>query len=237
MPDDRTGKVADPDAAGQGGGSADPGKQADGDKMVPLTALEGAREELKTIKESNQSLQAQIDVYRANAANTQTQEQNNQLFSDLNDNDVVTVADVKKILTLQEQRLNQSTAQLSARQREPEYEKVIEKYLPGVLVQSPELAEAIRTSGNPVALALHLAKSSDAYRADKEAADLKAAGQDGNDPNNKGEGDQILENIQNKPGATSTGKGAGGGVSAVDKVLQMTDDELETRIQEVSSRA
>jgi len=234
MADEQTGTISQ-DAADKSGGSTDSHEQVDG-QMVPLSALEGAREELKSIKESNQALQAQVEVYRANQANIAQKQEDDAIFEGLSDNDVVTVADVKKILNVTNQRLTGMGAQLTARTKEPNYEQLIEKYLPGVLTQNPELADAIRTSKNPVALAVHLAKSSDAYREDDKKAKMKEAGAK-DEGDNKGDGDLILDNTQNKPGATSTGKGAGGGMSAVDKVLQMTDEELEAKIQEVSGRA
>ena len=220
---------------GDGQAAVDQVVDKDGNRMVPLSALEGVREELKQTKESAAMLKGQVELYRANGATTQHQDTEPELLEGLEDNDVVTAADVRKIMANQDAKFSAVARQLRTGIGAPDYETVIEKYLPIVLGENPELADAIKTSSNPVALALTLAKSSDKYRKDKQEADLKDAGNQKQE-GLKSEGDQILDNIQNKPGAASTGIGAGGGVSAVDKILKMSDDELEAKIAEIEAR-
>ena len=84
MPDDVSGVEGNQAAAGE-------------EKMVPLTALEGVRAELKESKEATQQLKGQIELYKANAAHTPVQEIPDDLDG-LKEDDVVTVADVKKIM-------------------------------------------------------------------------------------------------------------------------------------------
>ena len=238
MPDKPTGDVANPAAGDQ-------------DKTVPLSALEGVRTELKQAKEEGKTLQSQVELYKANAALTPDQQVQKPTdpLEGLDEGDVVTVADVKRIMGDQETRFLAVANQLKAGQGTKDYEQIIEKYLPSVITANPELAGAIKTSDNPVALALQLAKYSDAYRKDQVVIDLKQnVDKDGNpmvdkdgkpiDKDGKliSEGDQILAN-QEKPGSASAGAGAGGGISAVDKVLAMTDEELEAKIDEIGSRA
>lgn len=212
----------------------------DQDKTVPLSALEGVRTELKQAKEEGKVLQSQVELYKANAALTpdQSGQRQNDPLEGLEDGDVVTVADVKRIMGDQEVRYSAIANQLKAGQGTADYEQVIEKYLPSVISVNPALAGAIKTSDNPVALALQLAKSSDAYRKDQVETDLakdKGAKVD-KDGKPISEADQILAN-QEKPGSASAGAGAGGGISAVDKVLAMTDDELEAKIAEIGLKA
>ena len=207
-------------------GTGETGQAAVGqdDKMVPLTALEGVRAELKESKEATQQLKGQVELYKANAAHTPVQEVTDDLDG-LKEDDVVTVADVKRIMGTQTARFEAVANQLRAGQGAPDYEQTIEKYLPAVLAENPALAAAIKTSNNPVALALQLSKSSDAYRRDQQEKDLGGT----KESTIVSEGQQILDN-QNKPGAASAGAGAGGGVSNLDKMLAMTDEELEAKI-------
>lgn len=241
MPNEGTGDSAIQAAAGE----IDPNIIVEGEsgvRMVPLTALTGARSELKTVKEGAQVLQDQNDLYRANTAQAVQSEQSTvqadvDPFDGLEDTDAVTVADVRKVMSGLTTRFGAVAEQLKVGQGDPAYLQTIEKYLPGELAKDPDLAGAIKSSKNPALLALKISKGSEAFVKDQQDAALTAAA-DGSttETSSVDAAQQIIDN-QLKPGATSTGAGAGGGVNSVDFYKAMSDDDVEARIQKIQGNA
>jgi hypothetical protein len=141
---------------------------------VPLEALQAERAQ-------RQNLQEELRVIRDHIALMQSQQSQPQAtqkdeFDGVSEDDVLTVGELKKILSNKENQYQTSIQELKMAQKHPDYEQVVTQYLPEVLNQNPGLRKTLQSSQD-YELAYHLAKNSDAYRASskqvKKSADAE----------------------------------------------------------------
>ncbi len=199
------------------------------EEKVPVSAVKGIREELNQVKAQLQASQDQVRLYQANAPQQQPQSQEgtqskpDQVLEGMEDDDVITVADARKLARNLKAEVGTVLSELSMAARVPDYEEVISKHLPKVLQANPALAQAIRTSANPAILAYELGKTDPEYVKTKaQAAQQQVA-------------NQVEKNLK-EPGSASAAGGGGGGLSQADQFARMSDDDLEKHIANVKNR-
>ena len=256
-----TGAQADPAAGGQGAQGQPTGDHQE--EMVPVSVVQGIRTELNDQKRLNESLQDQINLYKVNAVTGQQQPgpagpaapQQGDAFEGMGEDEVLTVADAKKIFGGLGTQLGNTIRDMQMGITNSDYATVVTKHLPNVLKTNPALAQAIRTSANPQLLAYTLAKTDPDYLkeqtgdtipsgleavlnranvpADMKATILKEFSGSGEsaDPNVQ----KIIENAE-KPGSAGAAAGASAGLTGADYYANMSDEELEKRIDDVKSR-
>lgn len=216
--------------SGEGEGSA-AGGQGEGDQegqTVPVNVLQSIRDELQTVKEQLQASQDQVRLYQANPPQGGQQQQHQvdqgaEGLTGMEDDDVITVADAKKLVTGLKAEVGAVIGEMAMAGQHSDYQSVISKHLPKVIQANPALAEAIRSSKNPYVLAYELGKTNPEYV--KEQAE-------------KGQQETVTTIEQNlgKPGSASAAGGGGGGISQVDQYAQMSDEDLEKKIEDVKTR-
>lgn len=207
----------------QGGGDLNAGK------TVPLADHQALRGEVETLKGQLQQTQEQLRIYQANPPTGQQgqgkkeQFQQSDVLSGMEEDDVITVADARKLIASIETRLGVVLGEMQFSTQKGDYQEMITKHLPNVIKANPALAQAIATSANPAVVAYELAKTDPEYqkKAVTDAAEREV--------------EQAKKNA-GKPGSASQAAGGGGGLSAVDMYAQMSDVDLEKKIADVKKR-
>ncbi len=202
----------------------------DDKKVVPLEALQAVREELQEEKARAKVMQQMLATYAANqTGGTQSRKEEDDPLSGMEEDDVLTVKDVRKIVSgltetikAQLRPVLQEVGEAKTASMYKDYSEVLEKYLPEVLKDNPALVQAIRASENPYATAYALAKLNPKY----------VAAQAGSGDGKKSDADKMLENLQ-KPGTSQQAGQSSGGLSKADHIAKMTDEEFEAHVQEV----
>ena len=126
-------------------------------KMVPLEALQAERE-LRQAKDD------ELRVMKDHIALMQSQQpkQKDELDA-LDDGDVLTVGEGKKMLAQMTKQHQMTLEEMKMVQKNPDYQDVVSKYLPEVLKQNPGLRKTLQDSQD-YELAYYLAKNSEGYR-------------------------------------------------------------------------
>lgn len=137
-------------------------QQAEEEK-VPLSALQAERKQRQELQQNMKMLQEHLEVLRANRPQETPKEDQ---FSNLQDDDVLTVGEAKKFLGSLEKNYQMSIEELKMQQRNPDYSEIVSKYLPEVIAENPDLRDEIQRAKNPYKLAYYLAKKSDKYQTD-----------------------------------------------------------------------
>jgi len=194
--------------------------------------FEALRQEVANLKQQNELLSDQINLYRVNLPRGTSQEdpekpKEDDLFAGLEEDDVMTVADVKKIVTksigsLQGQ-FKKGLSEVQMALSYPDYSQVIREHLPNVLKTNPALAQAIRTSDSPHLIAYVLARSDPEF-VKKSTSDKQT-----------NEAQRIIDNAL-QTGSASQAGGGGGAQGQAEFYANLSDDALEKRIAEVKGR-
>jgi hypothetical protein len=206
-------------------------------KMVPLAALEDERGKRQALEEKVRNLEENMALYRANVPSPDARRETEppkekDLFEGMDEGDVMTVGEIKKIFKKQAEDFNKEKedfvqnvggriSEVQMMITNPDYKEVIEKNLPNVLKAKPYLAGAIKSSSNPFVLAYELGKLDPGYKA-KETGDKIDK-----------EAQKIIDNLE-KPQLGKTG--GAGGLDKVDAYARLTDEQLEERINQVKNR-
>jgi len=194
--------------------------------QAPQDLLQQVTQELEQLKQQNAALQAQLAFFGQQAGGEPTpQIQQQDPFEGLEDDDVLTVADVKRLMA-QVQRpavdpnLYKEIQMLKLSVQEPNWQDVIKNYLPDMINSNPLLGQMIQNAPNPLEAALHIAKLNPRYQQQQQAPQQQSQ--------------QIINQLINKP-ASPDQFGGGGGVSKADKIAAMSDEEFEKYVQDVLS--
>lgn len=129
------------------------------EEMVPISVVQAERKQRQELQENMRMLQDHLELLKANNKQPKKDE-----FSDLREDDVLTVGEAKKYISNLQNNYEMSIEELRMQQRHPDYSEVVTKYLPDVLKEDPELQDDIKRAKNPYKLAYKLAKQSDRYR-------------------------------------------------------------------------
>lgn len=194
-------------------------------RQVPVSVLNAMREEMKTIKDQNSLYQAQLAKTQEQQQQPQSQPQTNDPLSGREADDLISVADVRKILEANSANsqkhsaaLNSQIAKIGFIAEHPDYKDVLNN-LKNTMAGNNELANMlnaqIQSSNDPLQTAYAFAK---------------AIGVKTEQPKDAlSELDKILAN-QEKPGSPSAVSGGGGSVGAKSKYDIMTPDEFEQHL-------
>ncbi len=144
--------------------SSQPVQQAEGEQLVPLTALQAERRERQQLQENLKLMQDHMSLLQANTQKPQAKQGD---FEGRLDDDVLTVGEAKKFIQQFSKQQELAVEELKISQQHPDYNDVVRKYLPDVLKTDPELKDMIMSAPNPYKAAYHLAKRSDGYLQDQ----------------------------------------------------------------------
>jgi TolA-binding protein len=257
----KTGEETKVAGQNQDTGTGAAGQQQDGGntgedqgKKIEVTAdvLRAFRDEIKSLKDQNQLYRTQLQMamqQSTQAFQPQNAPQGTQIPAsqnrntgeisfDIDDDDVVTGADMKKILgglkkmPAGDPQVNAKIAHLETvirlNQTEPDWHQTINKYLPDLVQSDPEVWGIIQQSPNPIKAALMFAKTNPKYAAEHARnGGTPSAGDDIASTLEK-----MIENAGKPAGGKQTG---GGGASGVDRFANMTDEEFEAHMHKVIS--
>lgn len=215
---------------------------------VPVTVVQALRDELNQAKAQAMQYQQQAEVMRANAAAWQQNQQYVQPqappqqpadpFTGLRDDDVLTVADVKKIVErlpsaahapVVDNDLRLSVMKLEMAQADPQYETTIRTYLPEVLASDPTLRTVIAASPNPLKTALTLARANPKYIMARSSQQQSAPGAQLSPLDQLS---VILNNLE-KPGNPGQFGGASVGAGNAGRYAAMSDAEFDAHVKSV----
>lgn len=254
----KTGEETKVAGENQGTGTGAAGQQQEGGntgddqgKRIEVTTdvLRAFRDEIKSLKDQNQLYRTQLQMAMQNAAVPQNAPQGTQLPAshnqntgeinfDIDDDDVVTGADMKKILgglkrtPTGDPQVNAKIAHLETvirlNQAEPDWHQTINKYLPDLVQSDPEVWNIIQHSPNPLKAALMFAKTNPKYAAEHAANNgTPSAGDDIASTLEK-----MIENAGKPAGGKQTG---GGGAAGVNRFENMNDQEFDAHVDKVLS--
>lgn len=256
MSDHDTGVTA-PDAGVQGGGEtasqeAGTGQTQTNDqgpeetRQVPLSALMGVRDELKTYKEKATSLEGQLNNLKMQQrfsqpqpgrGPTQQQQAESDLLeslSDINDDEFVDKKAIAKVVRGLQQRMTQpqgneevanlrfELAKVQLSSKDPDYEKTIKTYLPEVAMQNPAIEQTLKampTKEQQLMAAHAFAMTNPKYQQAK-------TGTDNTKETLLDQLDKILNN-QSKPKNPAGAGGGGSVVDGADRVASMSSEEFD----------
>lgn len=145
----------------------DPTGSDDKEQNVPLSALQQERAQRQELQEQLRMIKDHLALLQANQTNQKGNPEDE--FEGLQDGDVMTVGEFKKIASKFNQQVQMSVGELRMIQQYPDYQEVVTKYLPEVLKQNPGLRASLEKSQD-YNLAYHLAKNSDSYRSAHKTA-------------------------------------------------------------------
>lgn len=230
--------VVEQAAAAQVADKGDAGQQvekaADEQVNVPLRVVTALKEELKQTKAQAKQFSEQLAAFNNQGRQepAKKEEPAKSPLDGLEDSDIVTVADVKKILKSTSGKNGALTSKLEHLQfsvDHPDYKEAIGK-LGTALKNDPDLAERIHSdikgSTNPLATAYNYAKlvsktptQSKAGKSDLDIMD---------------ELETIIAN-QKKPGSPAQVQGGGGAVSKAEKIKTMTPKEFDEHLERIKN--
>lgn len=203
----------------------------EGMEQVPVSVVKAIREELKNLKtvtaadkEERQRLMDELNMYKAQmAANTRQAPPPKAAdpFDGLDDDDVLTVAELKKIAPRLVPQQDPQEIEDRVRSKHADYDEVITNYLPKLIQKKPHLAAEIRRSNNPYQIAYDLATGTPEYILAQQKAE------------NTAKADKAEANAK-KPGSLSSVGGANR--RNTEFYDSLSDDELEKRIARVKRR-
>jgi len=144
----------------------EPDQTTEETKMVPLDALKSEREQRQGVQEELRLVKDHLTLIEANQR-TQMNPPKKDDFDGLDDGDVMTFGDVKKVFGKAQQDYQASIAELKISNKHPDYQEVVTKYLPEVLRKNPSLRGTLEKTQD-FGLAYHLSKNSDEFRNDNK---------------------------------------------------------------------
>jgi len=204
--------------------------EVDGKKVVPLDVVKKIRSELKAEKDAHAATRTAVNIIAQQQKPGQQADQvKDPVFGDLEDDDVLTVAQMRQILGTVQAQTTQAVSEATVASQHKDYHQVIQKYLPQLLKEKPHMAAAIRGAQNQFMVAYDLAKTTPAYLRDRaKARALREQGGEGGTAKER----QIRTNLR-KPGSGLSAGSNVGGSSRLDAVLAESDTDFESHVQRV----
>jgi len=188
-----------------------PPEQQQEEQTVPLAALQSERAQRQQLQEELQVIKDNVALMQANQRQA-TPEKSKDGWDDLEDSDVLTVGEAKKLYQRIDQSHQLSIEELRMTQKHPDYQEVVMQYLPEVLKTNPNLRKTLEKTQD-YELAYHLAKNTDTYRKDHKSAKKSE------------DAKRIMQNSQKAGNLSSVG--ASTPVSQVKKYKDMSNDEFK----------
>lgn len=231
--------------------TGDNGHAADGTngntQTVPISVVEGLREEMKGLKDTVSLQSDQIALYKANqpvkqgsgGGNDTADKGGGSAFEGLDNDSVITVSDLKKVMAGQDAKIQGLVSLVDVKVEHPDFTQTVNKYIPILIKERPDLAVAVRHSSNPGLLAYEICKTLPQYQKDLSEGKLKAlidASVGKKEDELSPEAKQLLESAA-KIKSPSTGGGGGGGSNTAQMYANMSEADLEARIEAVKNKA
>lgn len=179
------------------------------ERMVPLSALEDERAKRQRLEEEQRYIKEQWL-----AQQQKSQPQKNE-FDGLEDSDIMTVGEFKKISKQIKEEFSTSLKEIQMTHKYPDYVEVIGTYLPDIVKNHPHLKDTLLKTQD-YELAYFLAKNSDAYRQDQQ------------NKNKNQDAERILKNTQQAGSLASVG--ASTPVSQMKRYKDMSDEEFRKEV-------
>lgn len=178
------------------------------ERMVPLSALEDERAKRQRLEEEQKYMKEQW------LAQQRSETKKNELEG-LEDSDLMTVGEFKKISQQMKEEFSTSLKELQMTHKYPDYIEVIGTYLPEVVKTHPHLKDTLLKTQD-YELAYYLAKNSEGYKKDQQHK------------NKNEEAERILKNTQQAGSLASVG--ASTPVSQMKRYKDMTDEEFRKEV-------
>lgn len=131
-------------------------------QAVPLSALQSEREQRQQLQEELRTIKDHLALVESNQNRPPTPPPKDE-FEGVDDSDVLTYGEAKKLLGSVQKNYQGSIEELKMTQKFPDYQEVIQKYLPEVLKTNPALRRSLEQTQD-YELAYHLAKNSDSFK-------------------------------------------------------------------------
>jgi hypothetical protein len=177
---------------------------------VPLSALQQERSHRQKVEEELQLVKDHISLLQATQGRSRQPEERSELDS-LDDEDVLTVGQFKKLASGFQQQVKGSVEEMRMAQKYPDYQEAVTRYLPEVLKSNPSLAQTLEQTRD-YELAYYLATNSDAYRNKTKSTKRNA------------DAERIVANANQSGSLAAVGNNSP--VNMVKKYSQMSDDEF-----------
>lgn len=138
------------------------------ERQVPLSALESERKQ-------RQQAQDELRLIKDNISLMQNNQQAPPPVREpmLNDDDVVTYGEFKKVANEFQNEIKMTLNELQMSKKYNDYDEVVRKYLPQVINDDPDIARTLRATKDHN-LAYRLAKTSDGYRQDHKKKEMNS---------------------------------------------------------------
>jgi hypothetical protein len=134
-------------------------------QVVPLSALQSERGQRQHLEEELRMIKDHLSLLHSNQSRQQPPPKDE--FEGIDDSDVLTYGEAKKLLGKIQQTYQGSVEELKMSHKYPDYHEVIHKYLPDVLRNNPAFGRSLEKTQD-YELAYYLAKNSDSYREDNK---------------------------------------------------------------------
>lgn len=177
-------------------------------QTVPLSALKSEREQRQQLQEELRTIKDHLSLIQANQTRPPPPKDE---FDGVQDDDVITYGDAKKLLSRVQHTYQMSVQELKMSTQYPDYQEVVTKYLPEVLKSNPSIRNTLEKTQD-FSLAYHLAKNSDQYRSDHKKIKKSLDAQ------------RIVENSQQAGSLSSMGSTTP--ISQAKSYKKMSDDEF-----------
>ena len=181
------------------------------DQHVPLSALQSERSKRQSVEDDLRMIKDHLALNQVR----QSQPPPKNEFEGLEDGDVMTVGEFKKLSGSMANQFKMTIEELKMAQKNPDYQEVITKYLPDVLKQNPGLQSTLQKTQD-YELAYYLAKNSDSYRSENKRSKKSADAQ------------RIVENANRAGSLSSTGSTSP--ISQAKRYKDMSDEDFKQAV-------
>jgi len=181
------------------------------EQSVPLSALQSERSKRQSVEDDLRMIKDHLALNQVR----QSQPPPKNEFEGLEDGDVMTVGEFKKLSGSMANQFKMTIEELKMAQKNPDYQEVITKYLPDVLKQNPGLQSTLQKTQD-YELAYYLAKNSDSYRSENKRSKKSADAQ------------RIVENANRAGSLSSTGSTSP--ISQAKRYKDMSDEDFKQAV-------
>jgi len=178
------------------------------EQNVPLSALQSERARRQQVEDDLRMMKDHLALSQVNQSQPAPKKDD---FEGLEDGDVMTVGEFKKLSSGMANKFQMTIEELKMAQKNPDYQEVITRYLPDVLKQNPGLKGTLQKTQD-YELAYYLAKNSDTYRKEKKVSKKSADAQ------------RIVENSQRAGNLSSMGSTSP--ISQAKRYKDMSDSDF-----------
>jgi len=186
-------------------------EDAQQEQSVPLSALQSERSKRQSVEDDLRMIKDHLALNQVR----QSQPPPKNEFEGLEDGDVMTVGEFKKLSGSMANQFKMTIEELKMAQKNPDYQEVITKYLPDVLKQNPGLQSTLQKTQD-YELAYYLAKNSDSYRSENKRSKKSADAQ------------RIVENANRAGSLSSTGSTSP--ISQAKRYKDMSDEDFKQAV-------